>query len=84
MNDKIMTLGELKKTVGRLRQQGRRIVFTNGCFDILHVGHVCLLQQALTPVLRGRPTQSAYLIVACGIGHRRRIFIPHTLSRYPC
>ncbi|MBI3462025.1 MAG: D-glycero-beta-D-manno-heptose 1-phosphate adenylyltransferase [Planctomycetes bacterium] len=30
----------------QLRQKGRRIVFTNGCFDLLHVGHVSYLQEA--------------------------------------
>jgi D-beta-D-heptose 7-phosphate kinase/D-beta-D-heptose 1-phosphate adenosyltransferase len=29
-----------------LREEGRRLVFTNGCFDILHVGHVRYLQRA--------------------------------------
>jgi D-glycero-beta-D-manno-heptose 1-phosphate adenylyltransferase len=32
--------------VGRLRSEGRTIVFTNGVFDLLHVGHVRYLQQA--------------------------------------
>jgi D-glycero-beta-D-manno-heptose 1-phosphate adenylyltransferase len=36
--DEVGTLGD------RLRQQGRRIAFANGCFDILHVGHVRYLQ----------------------------------------
>jgi rfaE bifunctional protein nucleotidyltransferase chain/domain len=36
----LSTLGE------RLRAEGKRIVFTNGCFDILHVGHLRYLQQA--------------------------------------
>lgn len=30
----------------RLKQSGRRIVFTNGCFDILHYGHIKYLQEA--------------------------------------
>jgi rfaE bifunctional protein nucleotidyltransferase chain/domain len=30
----------------RLRAEGKRIVFTNGCFDLLHVGHLRYLQQA--------------------------------------
>src|SRR5438046_2248432 len=30
----------------RLRAQGKKIVFTNGCFDLLHVGHVRLLEAA--------------------------------------
>ncbi len=33
-------------TVRRLRQVGRKVVFTNGCFDLLHVGHLRLLRQA--------------------------------------
>src|SRR5687768_6593882 len=28
------------------REQGRRVVFTNGCFDLLHTGHVVLLEAA--------------------------------------
>jgi len=36
----------LAHTVRRLKRQGRCIVFTNGCFDLLHVGHVILLERA--------------------------------------
>ena len=36
----------LREECARLREEGRRIVFTNGCFDILHTGHVHYLQQA--------------------------------------
>jgi D-beta-D-heptose 7-phosphate kinase/D-beta-D-heptose 1-phosphate adenosyltransferase len=32
----------------RLRREGKRIVFTNGCFDILHAGHAQYLQKAAT------------------------------------
>jgi len=37
---------ELKKKIDVLRQQGKKIVFTNGCFDILHIGHIRYLKQA--------------------------------------
>lgn len=37
---------DLKKSVEALRKQGRRIVFTNGCFDLLHPGHVRCLHEA--------------------------------------
>ncbi|MBC7932306.1 MAG: D-glycero-beta-D-manno-heptose 1-phosphate adenylyltransferase [Rubrivivax sp.] len=37
---------ELLRTRERLRAEGRRLVFTNGCFDILHVGHVRYLREA--------------------------------------
>jgi len=45
MNRKIVTLERLKKTVDRLRKK-KKIVFTNGCFDILHFGHVKYLGTA--------------------------------------
>jgi rfaE bifunctional protein nucleotidyltransferase chain/domain len=37
---------ELRALGDRLRREGRRIAFANGCFDILHVGHVRYLQEA--------------------------------------
>ncbi len=37
---------QLKFAISEARLQGKRIVFTNGCFDILHAGHVTYLQQA--------------------------------------
>lgn len=43
---KIKTLGALEKEVRKLRQAGRKIVFTNGCFDLLHYGHAQYLQEA--------------------------------------
>ena len=36
----------LAKTVERLKSEGKKIVFTNGCFDILHIGHVKYLEIA--------------------------------------
>jgi len=43
---KIVDLSELKRRVARWKSEGKTIVFTNGCFDLLHVGHVTLLEQA--------------------------------------
>lgn len=37
---------ELQKAVEDAKQQGKSVVFTNGCFDILHIGHVRYLQDA--------------------------------------
>lgn len=37
---------EIRKIAKKLHGEGKRIVFTNGCFDILHKGHVYLLQEA--------------------------------------
>ena len=41
-----MTAAEAAALVARLRTAGRRIVFTNGVFDLLHIGHLRYLQQA--------------------------------------
>lgn len=43
---KLLSLSALQARLQRLRAQGARIVLTNGCFDLLHVGHVRYLQQA--------------------------------------
>ncbi len=42
----ILDREELRRVRADLRAAGRRLVFTNGCFDILHVGHVRYLAQA--------------------------------------
>ena len=46
MSSKILKLQDLIKIVHDLRKSGKKIVFTNGCFDILHVGHVRYLAAA--------------------------------------
>ncbi len=43
---KIIRRAEVLKALARERARGRRIAFTNGCFDLLHAGHVSLLQYA--------------------------------------
>lgn len=44
--NKIFLREALKEQLNGLRQAGKTIVFTNGCFDILHVGHVRYLREA--------------------------------------
>lgn len=44
--NKIVSLQNLKKIVARSRRRGLKIAFTNGCFDILHSGHVSYLEAA--------------------------------------
>lgn len=46
LKSKVKNLGELCRIVKRLKAKGKRVVFTNGCFDILHYGHVKYLQDA--------------------------------------
>ena len=41
-----MSVGEVKSYAQSLRQKGQKIIFTNGCFDILHAGHVEYLKAA--------------------------------------
>ncbi|MBL8746894.1 MAG: D-glycero-beta-D-manno-heptose 1-phosphate adenylyltransferase [Phycisphaerae bacterium] len=43
---KFFTRDELASEVARRRAAGQRIVFTNGCFDVLHSGHVMLIEEA--------------------------------------
>lgn len=43
---KIKTIDEAKKGIDQLKAQGKKIVFTNGCFDILHPGHTRYLYEA--------------------------------------
>jgi D-beta-D-heptose 7-phosphate kinase/D-beta-D-heptose 1-phosphate adenosyltransferase len=43
---KVQPLEELQPLIKALRAEGRAVVFTNGCFDLLHAGHVKYLQQA--------------------------------------
>lgn len=43
---KLKTLKQLKAIVERLRRRGKRIVLANGCFDLLHVGHIRYLEGA--------------------------------------
>jgi len=45
-NEKIVPLGQLGHRTKRLRAAGKKIVATNGCFDLLHVGHVRYLKAA--------------------------------------
>ncbi len=42
----VLTWSELKEEILSLKAAGKRIVFTNGCFDILHVGHIRYLREA--------------------------------------
>ena len=46
MTNKIKTQKQLKNIVKGLRKQGKKIAFTNGCFDLLHYGHIKYLQDA--------------------------------------
>ena len=43
---KIVSWEELKKITDNAKKQGKKVVFTNGCFDIFHVGHLRYLQEA--------------------------------------
>jgi len=46
MNAKILDFDELTERAGQLRARGEKLVATNGCFDLLHVGHVRYLHAA--------------------------------------
>jgi rfaE bifunctional protein nucleotidyltransferase chain/domain len=43
---KIKNIKAIKSILARLKKQRQRVVFTNGCFDLLHVGHIRYLRKA--------------------------------------
>lgn len=45
---KILSMADAARQSARARRRGERVVFTNGCFDLLHVGHIRSLEQART------------------------------------
>ena len=46
LKDKIKPLSRLIKVISSLKKSGKKIVFTNGCFDLLHYGHAKYLEEA--------------------------------------
>lgn len=56
INQKIFTLDKLKAQIASWKVLGKTVAFTNGCFDILHEGHIFSLSQAAK--------EADYLIVA--------------------
>ena len=46
LRSKLKSLKEIQRVSTRLKKSGKRIVFTNGCFDLLHYGHVKYLEDA--------------------------------------
>jgi D-beta-D-heptose 7-phosphate kinase/D-beta-D-heptose 1-phosphate adenosyltransferase len=48
VREKLKAKNDLRGILEGLKRKGKKIVFTNGCFDILHVGHVRCLEEAKT------------------------------------
>lgn len=46
MNKVIFSRKKLIEEVKKIKKSGKKVVFTNGCYDLLHVGHIRLLQSA--------------------------------------
>ncbi|MEW6556971.1 MAG: D-glycero-beta-D-manno-heptose 1-phosphate adenylyltransferase [Elusimicrobiota bacterium] len=44
--NKLKSISQIAKIVLQLKKANKKIVFTNGCFDILHIGHIRLLKKA--------------------------------------
>jgi rfaE bifunctional protein nucleotidyltransferase chain/domain len=75
MGQIVHKISELKSIIDREKKQGKRIVFGNGCFDLLHVGHV--------RYLKGAKALGDVLIVAVnddssvtGLGKRKQVVTP--------
>lgn len=46
MREKVQSRDQIKAAAARAKTEGKKIVFTNGCFDLLHVGHLRVLSEA--------------------------------------
>ena len=46
MREKIKKRDDLRRIIQDLKAKGKRIIFTNGCFDLLHIGHIRYLEEA--------------------------------------
>jgi rfaE bifunctional protein nucleotidyltransferase chain/domain len=46
VNEKILTRDQLKRRVEKWRKSGEKVILANGCFDVLHVGHVRYVKAA--------------------------------------
>ena len=75
MGQIIRELAELKRIIDGEKERGRKVVFGNGCFDLLHVGHV--------RYLKGAKALGDMLIVAVnddssvtGLGKRKQVVTP--------
>jgi D-glycero-beta-D-manno-heptose 1-phosphate adenylyltransferase len=75
MGQIIRELAELKRIIDGEKERGRKVVFGNGCFDLLHVGHV--------RYLKGAKALGDVLIVAVnddssvtGLGKRKQVVTP--------
>ena len=75
MGQIIRELAELKRIIDEEKERGRKVVFGNGCFDLLHVGHV--------RYLKGAKALGDALIVAVnddssvtGLGKRKQVVTP--------
>ena len=44
--EKILSLNEMTETADELRKKGKTVTFANGCFDLIHVGHIRYLEAA--------------------------------------
>jgi len=75
MGQIINTISELKGIIEKEKRQGNKIVFGNGCFDLLHVGHVRYLKgaKALGNVLIVAVNDDASVT---GLGKRKRVVTP--------
>jgi D-glycero-beta-D-manno-heptose 1-phosphate adenylyltransferase len=68
-------LGELQRIIDRDKKRGKKVVFGNGCFDLLHVGHVRYLKgaKALGDVLIVAVNDDASVT---GLGKRKQVVTP--------
>jgi len=78
--DKILAPEQLPATLDAWRAAGDKIVFTNGCFDLLHLGHVDYLEKARAlgdRLVVGLNTDASVRILSAVIGCSKMKYICH-------
>ena len=51
INNKIISIKKLLNVIKNLKKQNKKIIFTNGCFDLLHPGHLHILRESKKKVI---------------------------------
>ena len=84
INNKIFSIKDLKTKLSIWRENGEKIIFTNGCFDIIHKGHIQVLantadlgDRLIIGPFTPQPTKEAVVNIQTRI---RTIFIVHIMG----
>lgn len=82
--DKIYTLDNFMIVRARLTGEGKTLVFTNGCYDLIHPGHIRLLQKARLLIKSAQPLLISSKALMQYFTSSRVLKIPKLKRTVPC